>query len=133
MLQQMRTVAKSRVSSVFLGLLALSFGVWGIADIFRGNTDLSIASVGGEKISSELFQRDYRNFLRNASAQLGHEVTAEEAHAKGLDHQSLETTLSRTAVDQVVAHYGLRATDAQVSDAIRAIPAFRGPLGGFDH
>jgi hypothetical protein len=35
MLQQMRKVAKSKVSSVFLGLLALSFGVWGIADIFR--------------------------------------------------------------------------------------------------
>jgi peptidyl-prolyl cis-trans isomerase D len=41
--------------------------------------------------------------------------------------------LSRTAVNQVVAHYGLRATDAQVSSAIRAVPAFRGPLGAFDH
>jgi len=133
MLQEMRKVAKSRVASIFLGLLALSFGVWGIADIFRGSTDTSVATVGGEKISADLFQRDYRNFLKNASAQVGHEVTSEEAHAKGFDHQAIETTLSRTAVDQVVAHYGLRATDAQVSDAIRAIPAFRGPLGGFDH
>ncbi|HEY3639284.1 MAG TPA: SurA N-terminal domain-containing protein, partial [Rhizomicrobium sp.] len=64
MLQQMRKVAKSKVSSVFLGLLALSFGVWGIADIFRGNVDTSIAAVGSEKLPAETFQRDYRNFLK---------------------------------------------------------------------
>jgi len=133
MLQQMRKVAKSRIASIFLGLLALSFGVWGIADIFRGNVDTSVATVGNEKIDADLFQRDYRNFIKNASAQLGHDVTAEEAHAKGLDHQALETTLSRTAVDEVVSNYGIRATDAQVSSAIRAISAFRGPLGDFDH
>jgi peptidyl-prolyl cis-trans isomerase D len=133
MLQGMRKVAKSKVSSVFLGLLALSFGVWGIADIFRGNTDLSVASVGGEKIAADVFQRDYRNFMRGAAQELGHDVSPDEARAKGLDHQALETMLSRTAVDQVVAHYGLQATDAQVSSAIRAISGFRGPLGGFDH
>lgn len=133
MLQGMRRVAKSRVSSVFLGLLALSFGVWGIADIFRGNSDTSVATVGSDKIDADTFQRDYRNFLKNASSQFGHEVTSEEAHAKGLDRQGLDSILSRSAVDQVVAHYGLRATDAQVSSAIRAMPAFRGPLGGFDH
>ena len=43
MLQQMRRLSKSWISSIFLGGLALSFGVWGIADIFRGNTDTSIA------------------------------------------------------------------------------------------
>ena len=133
MLQQMRNVAKSKIATIGLGLLALSFGLWGIADIFRGNVDTSIATVGGEKISADIFQRDYRNFLRSAGNQLGHDVSAEEAHAKGLDKQALETTLSRTAIDQVVSRYGLRATDAEVADAIRAIPAFRGPLGAFDH
>jgi peptidyl-prolyl cis-trans isomerase D len=133
MLQQMRTIAKSRIASVFLGLLALSFGVWGIADIFRGNTDTSIATIGSEKIDPDTFQRDYRNFLRGQSTDAGHEITPEEARAKGLDHQALETTLSRDAIDQLVASYGLRATDAQVSSAIRAVPAFRGPLGSFDH
>ncbi|HEX4079512.1 MAG TPA: peptidyl-prolyl cis-trans isomerase [Rhizomicrobium sp.] len=133
MLQQMRTVAKSRVASVFLGLLALSFGVWGIADIFRGNTDTSIATIGSEKIDPDTFQRDYRNFLRGQSTEAGHEITPEEARAKGLDHQALETTLSRDAIDQLVVSYGLRATDAQVSSAIRAVSAFRGPLGSFDH
>jgi len=133
MLQQMRKLSKSWVSSIFLGGLALSFGVWGIADIFRGNTDTSVATVGGEKIPFEMFQRDYRNFLRGEGSQLGHDITTEEAHAKGLDRQALQITLSRTAIDELVGQYGLRSTDAQVASAIRAIPAFRGPLGAFDH
>ncbi|HEY6578969.1 MAG TPA: SurA N-terminal domain-containing protein [Rhizomicrobium sp.] len=133
MLQQMRKLSKSWISSIFLGALALSFGVWGIADIFRGNTDTSIATIGGEKIAPDVFQRDYRNFLRSEGSQLGHEISPEEARAKGLDRQALETTLSRSAIDQVIASYGLRATDAQVSSAIRALAAFRGPLGSFDH
>lgn len=132
MLQRMRSLSKSWISSIFLAGLALSFGVWGIADIFRGNTDTSIASVGGEKIPADLFQRDYRNFLRGAGNQVGHDVTPEEARAKGLDRQALQSELSRFALDQAVAQYGLRGTDAQVSSAIRAQPAFRGPLGGFD-
>ncbi|MGH6888645.1 MAG: SurA N-terminal domain-containing protein [Rhizomicrobium sp.] len=132
MLQQMRSFSKSWISSIFLAGLALSFGVWGIADIFHGNTDTSVASVGGEKIPADLFQRDYRNFLKGASNQLGHDVTSEEAHARGLDKEALQSELSRTALDLVVAQEGLRATDAEVSNAIRAQPAFRGPLGGFD-
>jgi peptidyl-prolyl cis-trans isomerase D len=133
MLQQMRRMSKSWVSSIFLGGLALSFGVWGIADIFHGNTDTSVATIGGEKISVDDFQRDYRNFLRGASQQMGHEVTTDEARARGLDKQALKTVLDRGALGQIVAKYGLRATDAQISSTIRAIPAFRGPLGGFDH
>ena len=133
MLQQMRQLSKSWVSSIFLGGLALSFGVWGIADIFRGNTDTSVATVGNQTISYDEFQRDYKNFLRGAASQLGHEVTLDEARAKGLDRQALQIMLSRSALDQMVAKYGLRVTDAQLSSTIRAIPAFRGPLGSFDH
>src|SRR5438105_2476730 len=67
MLQQMRAVSKSWVSSVFLGMLALSFGVWGVADIFRGGGgDTSLVSVGDAKIQGPDFQRDFRTALRNA-------------------------------------------------------------------
>lgn len=133
MLQQMRRLSKSWISSIFLGALALSFGVWGIADIFRGNTDTSIATVGGVKISYEEFQRDYKNFLRGASQQAGHELTMDEARAHGFDKQALQAVLNRSALDQIVTKYGLRATDAEVASNIRANPAFRGPLGSFDH
>ncbi len=129
MLQQMRKYTKSWISSLFLGLLALSFGVWGIADIFRGNSDTSIATVGGEKIPVELFQRDYRNVTR-AAAQKG---PLKPAQARAYGQQVLDGLIDQTALDITAGRYGLTATDETVSARIRAIPNFIGPLGTFDH
>jgi peptidyl-prolyl cis-trans isomerase D len=129
MLQQMRKYTKSWVASLFLGVLALSFGVWGIADIFRGNTDTSVATVGGEKIPIDLFQRDYRNATRLASRQ----GVIKPAQARAYAHQVLDGLINQTAVDSYMQRYGITATDDTVSARIRAIPNFVGPLGTFDH
>lgn len=133
MLQQMRKFAKSWVSSVFLGLLALSFGVWGIADIFRGNTDTTVATIGDVKIPQQTFQTEYQNFLRNESARLGTQITPEQAQKLGLGQSALERIVSRTAVDSEIRRLGLTATDKTVAEQVRAIPAFAGPAGSFDH
>ncbi|HEX3653194.1 MAG TPA: SurA N-terminal domain-containing protein [Rhizomicrobium sp.] len=129
MLQQMRKYTKSWISSLFLGLLALSFGVWGIADIFRGNSDTSVATVGGEKIPVELFQRDYRNVTR-AATQKG---PLKPAQARAYGQQVLDALVDQTALDTSAGRYGLTATDETVSARIRAIPNFLSPLGTFDH
>jgi peptidyl-prolyl cis-trans isomerase D len=133
MLQQMRKYARSWVASIFLGLLALSFGVWGIADIFRGTVDTTVATIGEAAISQSEFQDAYQNMLRSQSARLGTQITPEQARSMGLGHDTLERLISRTAVDIEVARLGLTATDDAVTQQIRGIPAFAGPSGSFDH
>ncbi len=130
MLQQMRQLSRSWVASAFLLLLALSFGLWGIADIFRGGTDTSIATVGGVKIDSGSFARDYANLRRNAAARNGGPLTPAQTAALG--RATLQHAIDDAALDNATKALGLTTTDEQVSTAIRAIPAFRGPLGAFD-
>lgn len=130
MLQQMRKLSKSWVSSAFLLLLAASFGLWGIADIFRGSTDTSIAAVGGVKIDASVFQRDFSNIRRNAAQRNGGQLTP--AQTQAIARETLQETLNNTALDNAAQAMGLTATDGQISSAIRDIPAFRGPLGTFD-
>ena len=79
MLQALRKFSKSWISSIFLGLIALSFALWGINDIFRGNTDTTAVAVGSNAMSSDAFQREYQNVLRNQSRALGIELTPEQA------------------------------------------------------
>ncbi len=133
MLQQMRKFAKSWVASIFLGVLALSFGVWGIADIFTGSSDTSVAQVGNVKISQDEFQSQYQTALRNQSARMGSQLSAEQAQALGLPEQTLSRIIDRTAIDLEVDDLGLTATDKAVAAQIRSIPAFAGPSGSFDH
>ena len=72
MLQEIRKYAKSWVSSVFWARLALSFALWGIADIFRGSADTTVYSLGSTQIGVDLFAREYRNF----PPQRGYDVDA---------------------------------------------------------
>jgi peptidyl-prolyl cis-trans isomerase D len=132
MLQEMRKYAKSTVASIFLGLLALSFGVWGIADIFHGSADTTVATVGDSQISFDAYQREYQNYIRNITNQ-GKTLTPEQARAQGVPDQILQQLISRRAVDNVVNTLKLTASDQSVAQQIKSIRAFAGPLGTFDH
>lgn len=134
MLQQMRGFARSWISALFLLGLAATFGLWGIGDIFRGGTqDTSLATVGDAKIQPQDFQRDYRNILRRLGQQEHHDISPEEAHARGIDRKVLDNEIGDKALDQGAEKYGLMAGDAQVSALIRSMGAFRNTLGTFDH
>ena len=43
--------------TVAMGALIVSFGIWGIADIFRGFGQSTLAKVGGTEISTEQFRQ----------------------------------------------------------------------------
>ena len=47
------------VISVLFGFLILSFGIWGIADIFRGYGTNTVAKVGSTEIEVETLRRAY--------------------------------------------------------------------------
>lgn len=133
MLQQMRKFAKSKVAAVLMGLLALSFGVWGIADIFTGSADTTVATVGRTKISRVTFQNEYQNQQRVTSARMGVQLTPEQAQAMGLGQTTLQQLIERTALSNEAQRLGLTASDKQVVEQIQAMPNFAGPTGSFDH
>ncbi|HEY5338930.1 MAG TPA: SurA N-terminal domain-containing protein [Rhizomicrobium sp.] len=129
----MRKYSKSWISSIFLGLLGLSFGVWGIADIFKGTTDTNVATIGSTTISSDEFQREYTNALKNQTGPDGKPITSEEARKAGMPAALLQSLINRAALDNAAGRLGLSASDAQAAAEIRAARGFAGPLGGFDH
>src|SRR5580692_10141511 len=107
MLQWMHKISTSWVASLFMGALALSFVVWGIADVFTGMTTTALATVGSTEISQEAFTRSYRNYLRAASQQQGMEITPDMAQKMGLSNVALQQLLSRTALDNAINRMGL--------------------------
>jgi peptidyl-prolyl cis-trans isomerase D len=133
MIQWMHQLSKSWVASLLMGGLALSFVVWGIADVFTGQSTGALATVGSTEISSQSFARTYRNFLRNQGQQMGMDLTPELAQKMGLDQAALQQLISRTALDNSASRLGLTATDAEIAQQVRALPAFKGATGDFDH
>src|SRR5437868_676980 len=103
MIQWMHGISKSFVATLLTGVLALSFVLWGIGDIFTGGTSTAVATVGSTNIEGPVFQRTYRNFLRGQGQQMGIEITPEMAQRMGLGQTVLQQSIERVALDNYAA------------------------------
>ena len=56
------------VMGVVLGLIAISFGIWGIGDIFRGFGTTTVAKVGGTEIPSRRSASSTRSGCSSSAA-----------------------------------------------------------------
>ena len=116
MLDVFRRASKGWTAKILMGLLVLSFGIWGIADVFRGFTTGALATVGGRKISVDEAQRLYQQRLRYYSEQSGKAITPEEARKLGLDRLVLAELLRDAALDSEASNMKLAISDAQIAD-----------------
>ena len=119
------------VMGVVLGLLALSFAVWGINDIFHGYGRSSLAKIGGTEISIEQFRQIYNERLQQVARQFGRPLTPEQASAFGLDRQVLGEMVAEAGLDQRARQMGLGLSDADVVQHVTADPVFQNN-GKFD-
>lgn len=120
------------IMTVVMGVLIISFGVWGIADIFKGFGQSSLARIGSTEISTEQFRQLYTDRLQQIGRQFGRPLTQDQARAFGLDRQVLQQVIAEAALDEDARRMGLGQSDAEVMQTIINDPNFRGPTGGFD-
>jgi len=118
--------------AVVMGVLIVSFGFWGIADIFKGFGQSTLAKVGHTEISVNEFRQIYTDRLQQIGRQFGRPLTADQARAFGFDRQVLQQTIMEAALDENARRLGLGQSDNEIRRAIFADPLFRGVGGGFD-
>jgi len=115
-----------------MGVLIVSFGIWGIADIFRGFGQSTLAKVGHTEISTNEFRQIYTDRLQQIGRQFGRPLTQEQARAFGFDRQVLTQTIAEAALDEKARQLGLNQSDAETMRVIFADPNFKGMNGQFD-
>jgi peptidyl-prolyl cis-trans isomerase D len=120
------------IMSVVMGVLIISFGVWGIADIFKGFGQSSLAKVGKTEISTEQFRQIYTDKLQQLGRTFGRPLTMDQARAFGLDRQVLQQTIAEAALDEEARRMGLGQSDAETMRTIYADPNFKGLGGTFE-
>jgi peptidyl-prolyl cis-trans isomerase D len=118
--------------TVVMGVLIVSFGVWGIADIFKGFGQSKLAKIGGTEISVEAFRQIYNDRLQQLSRQFGRPLSQEQARLFGLDRQVLQQTIAEAALDEEARRMGLGVSDAETLRVIHSDPNFKGVNGQFD-
>jgi peptidyl-prolyl cis-trans isomerase D len=120
------------IMAVVMGVLVISFGLWGIADIFRGYGQSTLATIGRTEISTEQFRQLYTDKLQQIGRQFGRPLTMDQARAFGLDRQMLQQTIAEAALDEKARRMGLGQSDAETMRMIYSDPNFKGVTGAFD-
>jgi peptidyl-prolyl cis-trans isomerase D len=120
------------VMAAVMGVIAVSFAIWGIGDIFRGFGRNAVAMVGGTEISIEQFRQFYNDRLQQLGRQVGRPITPDEARARGLDRQLLAQLVAETTIDEQAKQLRLGIDNAEIAKRITSDPSFRGANGQFD-
>jgi peptidyl-prolyl cis-trans isomerase D len=132
MLQALRSKVGSWVVKILFFLLILSFGVWGIGDIFRDQVSDTVAEVGDARITTAELDRAFRGEVERMRQLVGGQFDFEQARQFGILDAALDRLVERSLYTQEAGAMGLAVPDALVLDQIRAEPAFANSTGQFD-
>jgi peptidyl-prolyl cis-trans isomerase D len=136
MLQSMRASAQGWIGrvvmAILMGLIILSFAIWGIGDIFRGFGANNLAQVGGVEIGADTFRNAYQAELQSLQRAERRNITNEEAHQYGLDRQVLSQLVNEAALDDQARRLGLAISDEDIKKTIVNNDNFKGETGRFD-
>ncbi|HXQ50973.1 MAG TPA: SurA N-terminal domain-containing protein [Stellaceae bacterium] len=133
MLQAIRSKATSFVVKILFGLLIVTFGIWGIGDIFRSaGPDTTVAKVGGRAITAEQLSRQVQSQLERMRGLFGGSIDAQQAKQLGVVDQALQGLIDGDLVELEIDRLGLAVGDEAVRDSIMANPAFHNQAGAFD-
>jgi len=125
LMRQYRRVLQVGLLVVIAAFVITSVVVSG-SNTFRGDVPAdSVATVNGETIPADRFQRRYQAYL-DAYAQVYRDrFTPELAERMGLPQQVVNDLVQETLVVQRARAEGLEVTDVELNAQIQAIPAFQ--------
>jgi peptidyl-prolyl cis-trans isomerase D len=133
MLEAIRKRSASFVVKGLMGLLILSFAVWGIGDVISGRVaDAPVATIGDLEIRPGQLSSEFRRELTRMQRMLGDTFDAEQARRLGVVDAVLGRMVERSLFDLGGNSLGLLIDNDQVIKQIQGSQAFRGTVGGFD-
>ena len=134
MLGNLREKILSWGAKILLGLLIVSFALWGIGDYTTGNLgkDETVATIGEREISSRELKTQVDLSILRMRQVLGQELTNEQAISLGIVDQTLKGIVQETLLSEGAGEAGLMVGDESLGIAIRNDRQFKNRDGRFD-
>jgi len=130
MLSLFRTFTKSWVAAILLGLLIISFAVFGQHDFMKPTVKDAVITAGSRVTTRNDFKREFDRVRKNAEQQMQRPITVDEAAANNLDRRLLDDLATREGFFAMLEKIGARPSDKLVVEQIRTIPAFFDQVSG---
>lgn len=128
LMQKIRNWATGWVAGAILGLVIITFAVWGINFADQGSEPI-VATVNGKDIKLRQYQQAYNNFREQMQKYTGKSLTLDEE--KLLKKQTLDKLVQDEIVNQASVDLGLQISNETIRNTIKNIEVFNGE-NGFD-
>ncbi|MEE9574948.1 MAG: SurA N-terminal domain-containing protein, partial [Gammaproteobacteria bacterium] len=127
-MQKIRIWATGWIAGAIMGLIIITFAVWGINFADQGSEPV-VASVNGEDIKLRQFQQAYNNFREQMQKYTGKSLAPAEEEL--LKRQTLDKLIQDEVINQAAVDNGLQISNSTIRKTVRDIDVFSGE-NGFD-
>lgn len=112
---------------IIVGVLLVGLAGFGTGGL--NGTVRDIGTVGDKDISVASYQRALNQQIRSISAQLGQQISFQQAQAFGIDQVALNQVVLLGTLDNEAAKLGISIGDERVFEQLQAIPSFQSASG----
>ncbi len=131
MLIEIRERASSWVAYIIIGLLILSFALWGIQEYFGAGGLPPVAKINDVEISQQEFNQQFQQRKQMLQSVLGAGYAEQYADETELRKQVVDGMVRSELLRQEVDDAGFRISDASLIQRIQEVPQFQ-KNGKFD-
>ncbi len=131
MLDVLRQSAGGPIAKTLIGLLIISFGVWGISGSILGGYGDSVVEVGETKVGLLDYRLAYDGQINRLSQQFQTRLTRDQANSLGLEQNVLAQLVSGAVLDENARKMGLGLSQDNLAGLIGEDPNFLDASGSF--
>ena len=125
MLIEIRDRASSLAAYVIIGLLILSFALWGIQEYFGGGGAPVVAKVSDVEITVPDYSNQLQQYRQRLQSVLGADYAQSYQDESVIKKQVINDMVNAEILRQEVTDAGFRVSDARLVERIHQIPQFQ--------
>ena len=129
MLQTIRDRTKGAIVMAIVGLISLTFVLWGVESYISDAKRVIVAKVDGDDIPIEEFQKALQRFRRQAESMLGEGFNAADWDKPEVKTRALDELINDRVLSRLVNDARVRVTNQQLAQQLLQIPAFQDEKG----
>jgi peptidyl-prolyl cis-trans isomerase D len=133
MLQKIRKTADSIIFRIILGIIVISFAIWGVSDVAKGKGNGAIVTFKDlPPITYEDFVKAKTKEIKNIQRNEGISLSEEDIGKMGIDNEIIGMLVQKKLLSFIVAHYDIDFSDSVIADVIKTLPVFKDENGAFN-
>jgi peptidyl-prolyl cis-trans isomerase D len=132
MLSVLRKGATTWLAKILIGLLILSFAVWGVQGLIQTQGQTELAKVGEIEVSRLDYERLYPTVVNEWNTRLKQRLSRDQLRAFDIPSQVKFRLINQAVVDNHAKELALGVSDDAIGDAIKNDRQFQDQAGNFN-